>query len=248
MNKHARFENLVHQAEADEGVLGLLVLGSRGKGFEHERSDYDVTLIVRDEYETAARRYEESAEMDVGIETLSSFLTSSAWGSPEAWDRYDFTHVLIPIDKTGTIARLAEKRGLMTKAEAQAFIRQRLDGYVNAVFRVVKCARDGSSSGVRLESAESIPCLLDVVFALEQRPKPFARYLELELKKYPLQKLPWGADEFLHDIMDILATGNVRLQQNMLRTIKTMFTKEGYADIFDAWEGKDEWAIEYAME
>ena len=148
-------------------------------------------------------------------------------------------------DKTGEVEILSKKRGTMTDFESKALIRSALDGYINAVFRVVKCYSSGSESGIRFESATSIQYLLDTLFALEKRPRPFWRYTEQELKQYPLKKLPWSVEQFLVDILDILTTGNVQLQQRMLGEIKVLLTKGGFGDVFDAWEGKDEWAINY---
>ena len=249
MNEKILFDQLLEQAKDDSKVIGFLLLGSRGKGYEHEHSDYDVLLVVSDDYEKGAKeKYETSNDMDVGVESLTSFSSSPPWDSPDSWNRYDFTHVKVLIDANDRIVDLAERRGTMTDTEKKNVIRSSLDGYINAVFRVVKCDRSGSESGIRFESAASIPFLLDILFALENRPRPFWRYIEQELKQYPLKKLPWNVDQFIQDMLDILTTGNVKLQQRMLGEIKKVFTTEGFGKVFDDWEGKDEWILNYKSE
>ena len=49
----------------------------------------------------------------------------------------------------------------------------RLDGYVNYAFRSLKNDRDGRHLERRLDAAESVPWLLDTVFALEGRVRPY---------------------------------------------------------------------------
>jgi predicted nucleotidyltransferase len=43
-------ERLLEEARGDDKVVGVVVLGSRGKGaFATERSDWDVLLVVREQ-------------------------------------------------------------------------------------------------------------------------------------------------------------------------------------------------------
>ena len=53
-NGDRQYEQFLAQARIDPAVVGLVLGGSRGKGFQSARSDYDLYLIVRDE---AVARY-----------------------------------------------------------------------------------------------------------------------------------------------------------------------------------------------
>src|SRR5829696_79678 len=57
---HDQFLLLLQEARADPQILGLVLTGSRGKGFGSETSDFDVLLVVRPEaLETYRTRFYE---------------------------------------------------------------------------------------------------------------------------------------------------------------------------------------------
>lgn len=71
----------------------------------------------------------------------------------------------------------------------------RLDGWVNFAYRALKSGRDGRALEARLDAAESVPWLLDVVFATKARVRPYNKYLAWELRTHPLDG--WAAHELL---------------------------------------------------
>jgi hypothetical protein len=76
--------------------------GSRAKGFETPESDYDCYIVVTDEARSEMAHLERrSAEMDIGVFSMSEFGAHAAIGSLNAWDRYNFAHGKVLIDKTG---------------------------------------------------------------------------------------------------------------------------------------------------
>jgi len=98
----------------------------------------------------------------------------------------------------------------------------------------------------RLEAAESITPLLNALFALhDNRLRPYYKYIQWELKKFPLYKLPWSGREFLQMIMKILKDAAYVNQQEILKEVKKIFCSAGYDQVFISWEGKDEWAITF---
>jgi len=71
------------------------------------------------------------------------------------------------------IGRIAAEKGSIPKDKQKSFINSSLDSYVNSLFRSLKCFKNGNMTGARLEAAKSIYPLLDAIFALELRPRPF---------------------------------------------------------------------------
>jgi len=243
-----KFNQLLDRAKTDENIIGLFLVGSRGKGFDNEHSDYDIKIITNDEVaETYNKEFAvlKSEDIDLVVMSLSELKSYAEWNTPFAWDRYTFSHVKTLIDKTGEIQKMIDQKGLIPEKERHDFIANALDGYINQVFRSIKCFRNQNTFGARLEASVSIPCLLDLVFALHGRPKPFFGYLEKELNLYPLEKLPWKADEFIQKILLILSSADLATQQEMLKTIEIWLRKEGFKKVFDDWEGKDKWTMNY---
>jgi len=249
-SKSEKFNQLLERVKVDVNIIGFFLIGSRGKSFENEHSDYDPIIIVKDDLVKILKdefMKQKSEDIDLNVMSLSEFKDYAKWGSTFAWDRYAFLHVKAIVDKTGEVQKLIEEKGLIPESERHNFIADSLDGYINQVFRSIKCIRNNNILGARLEASVSIPCLLDLVFALENRPKPFSGYLEKELKVYPLKKLPWPTDEFLQKILFILSTADIKTQQEFLKKIEILLRAEGFGKVFDEWKGKDKWAMTYNL-
>lgn len=243
-----QFQSIVQDAKANPDILGCVLVGSRGKGFENEYSDYDALLVARD---GVAKKLKDQFErmtlpdIDLVVVSLAEYKTYAAWGGADEWDRYDYAHAKVLVDKSGVIKKLTDEKGKIPKKVLKRFVACSLDGYINAVFRSVKCIRNKNQAGARLEAASSIPFLLDVVFGLNGRVKPFFGYLEREMKEYPLKKFPWRTADFVRDILSILETADLKTQQELLKAVERLARKEGFGKVFDAWEGKDRWAMEF---
>ena len=141
--------------------------------------------------------------------------------------------------------RSSARRAPFRRTSSDRFIDGSLDGYVNGVYRSVKCIRDGNLFGARLEAANALLDLLTVVFALNGRHRPFLGYLEKELEKYPLEHLPWPAVDFVAMISRVLADADLRTQQDLLIGVEAWARSVGHGHVFDGWKGKDRWAMTF---
>jgi hypothetical protein len=241
-----QFQRILHAAQADPQALGLFLSGSRGKGFENEFSDYDICVILDDAAPSSWHeryRHFSSATVDLWTYTFSQFRDqAAAWDGPEAWDRYSYTHVRALIDKCdGKIQRLIDEKGVIPAERRVEWLRGRLDGYINSVYRSLKRLRKQDILGARLEAAESIGLLLDVLFGHEGRQRPFYGYLERELRSYPLGSLPIGADALLAKIDVIAANADRATQQELLATVDDLLRPAGFGDVFDGWGANYPW-------
>jgi len=240
MPKPLQFQRLVADAKADPNILGFFLAGSRGKGFENENSDYDPYMIVKDGVVKRYKKKYESAKLEnihLSVLSLSDFRKYAAWEGPFSGDRYDFTHINIFVDRSN-IGKIVAEKGSIPKGKQKSFINSSIDSYINSLFRSIKCIKNGNMTGARLEAAKSIYPLLDAIFALELKPRPFDGYIEKELKKYPLKKFPWKSEEFIGKILFIQASADLKTQQEVLKIAEKLFRKEGCGKVFDGW-GKD---------
>lgn len=240
--------NLRTTAQNDPNVIGFFTQGARGKGLVTQYSDYDIAIIVRDEIcDEYKNKYKSFGGMDfdLSVETLDELKSDAAWGSDSVWNRYNYTHLKAEIDKTGEIQEIIDEKGTIPKREKDNFIIGSLDHYINQIFRSVKCSRDGDLKASHFEAAESISPLLDAVFALEGRIRPFYKFLDWELTNYPLTKLPWSKDDFINFLFEIVKTADIKTQQEILKNIEHVFRKEGFDSVFDSWEEMLPWMEAY---
>jgi predicted nucleotidyltransferase len=221
----------------NDDILGYVVTGSRGKGFANQWSDYDLAIFVKDEaLQKYQNRYENlPAAGRLYIFTLDSFKMRLRWRGPRHWERYTWAHLKVEHDRTGgEIERLLDEVSHVPLEHVDDQIRVSLRWYFNQVYHSIKNLRAGDMIGYHLEAAEGIRPFLEAVFCLhDRRLVPYYKYLRWELETYPLYQLNLSADELLHSLLQILETGNWRIQQSLLREAKRLFTAAGYGEFFD---------------
>lgn len=242
------FKQILEAAQKDPNILAFWLEGSRGKGLITPYSDYDCSMIVKNEvFDEYRREYEVvgSPEIELTVFTFDDFRQHATWGSARAWERYNFAHLRALVDKTGEAQKLIEEKGTIPLAEIPKVINQALDHYINQVYRSIKCARDGQSLSMRFEAAEGINPLLDAVFALNGRLRPYFKYIEWKFENYPPLKLGLAQKDFLNDLLEILTSGDIKIQQQLLCKIEMLFCAEGYRAIFDGWGANLLWMKEY---
>lgn len=249
MTPKETFDKVCEIAKNNQDILGVVLLGSRGKGFETPDSDYDLTVIAVDgkgeEVESLLAGFQ-ITDIDLNVHELSNFRSYAAWGTADAWDRYDFLHVKIFEDKTnGELEKICYEKGHIPVEYKDEYVRGQTDMYLDNFFRSVKSCKKGNEFGQHLRAVQSIAPLVNIVFALNDRQAPFLDYLALELKRYPLAQAPWSEDVFCASIQKIISTGDLVTQQKMAKDLEVFLRQQGFGDTLDAWEGKDVQAIDY---
>ena len=236
------YENIYNEAKTDPNIIGFFLGGSRGKGFQAKDSDYDTYIIVKD---NVVKEYKEKYPFRkcegvyLIVFSFSEFKKYASWGSSEAWDRYSFAHVKALFDKNGKIQELLDEKAKVPEKFLSKFIAGALDGYVNFLYRSLKCIRDGDFEAARLEAAFSIPVFLDVIFAIHNsRLRPYYKYLKWELESFPLTKFPMTGEEIVNNLMEILDNADYKAQQKFLNTTEIVLRKEGFGKVFESW-GED---------
>lgn len=215
------YDDLVRRAEADPAVLGLVLSGSHARGMATAYSDFDVFVIVRDRggQWTQFRR---TPELDEIVCTLADLADTSP-----AARRYAFRGAQVLLDRLGgQIGELVEAQATPTEAEATAWARRGLDGYVNQIYRAAKNRRDGQLVQARLDEMESVFWFLMTLFALHGRVRPYNKYLVWELETYPLGE-PWNARTLPQKLADN--------PSGLFPDLERLARECGHGDVLDAW-------------
>jgi hypothetical protein len=224
------YEAAVRLAEADPAVVGLFLIGSASmEGMVTEHSDHDLFFVTADGA-TSTLTPCRTPVLDLIPISLPDLLADAL---PD-YTHYALARSRVVLDRTdGAItAYLQAKRRLDPK---QAFDRaaEALDGYVNLVFRSLKNHRDGRALASHLDAAESIGYLLDLLFTLDLRPRPYNKALEWELARHPLPD--WDTPALLDTISRITATGDPAVQRALFAELEPKARNAGHAATLDGW-------------
>ena len=185
-----------HAAHGDD-LLGLVLSGSAGRHLTTEHSDLDVIVVLTDEA-AAGRSTAKSREVDEIVDSWSELQVVGAFGTEDWWYRWSYAWAPVLLDRTGgDLIDAVRRQATLTPEEADGVLidHDRLDGWLNFAYRALKSDRDGRPLETRLDAAESVPWLLDVVFAMAGRVRPYNKYLAWELRTHPLAG--WPADVLL---------------------------------------------------
>jgi predicted nucleotidyltransferase len=188
----------------DPDILAVVLSGSAARGMATESSDVDV-YVVRTEKSAAGLTVRRSPHIDEIPVTLAELERPGRFGTAEWWSRWSFAWAQVLRDTTdGRLASALHRQATLTDSEQRQILAERLDGYLNFVYRALKAERDDRRFERRLDAAESLPWLLDVIFALCGRVRPYNKYLPWELREHPLSVADWSADRLLPQLGAVL--------------------------------------------
>lgn len=232
------FQEMLARAGQDPNIVGLYLGGSRGKGAATVHSDYDCDIVVVDSVaaEYRARFGGDDASFNLGVFGLAEFRAYAAIGSPREWDRYNFAHLCAHIDKlNGEIQRLIDDKATMPADTAAIRLPPTLDAYINFTYRSLKNARDGRTLAAHLDATEAVKHLLDLVFLLHTRLRPYNKYLEWELTHWPLDDIAWSSGAFL-SLVNAIASGDLEGQRTVFAGLQPLAITRGQASTYAGWD------------
>jgi len=201
----------------DPGVVGVLLSGSAARGLATSRSDVDVYVVDDGAGPSVVDRRPGVDEVRL---TLAELEQPAPFGSDGWWYRWSFAWALVLRDDAGgRVAAAVKRQATLTAQEQDDILAARLDGYINFVYRALKADRDGRDRERRLDAAESTPWLLDIVFALEGRVRPYNKYLAWELHQHPLDNPDWSAQRLL-PLLDAALSGDPVALRELYRGVE----------------------------
>jgi hypothetical protein len=230
------YDAFVRLATADPAVVGLVLKGSQAHdGMTTEHSDHDLYVVLSDGANTDLTRLSgrRTPDLDLVVLSLEEF---RAVGMP-GFERYALARARIVLDRLdGGIAQILADKARLGADEAFRAAGEWLDAYANSVYRSVKNHRDGQALAARLDAADSVRFLLELLFALDRRPRPYNKYLEWELARHPLPG--WDTAALLDAVGRVAATGAVAPQRRLFARVEAVAREAGLGDVLDAW-GED---------
>ncbi|WP_370266798.1 hypothetical protein [Streptomyces sp. V4I8] len=230
------YDTFVALATADPAVVGLVLKGSRAHdGMASEHSDHDLYVVLADGAATDLRRLTalRTARLDLVIVSLAEFRAAGMPGS----ERYALARARVLLDRLdGGIAEILAAKARLGVDEAFRAADGWLDAYANSLYRSVKNDRDGEPLAARLDATDSVGHLLELLFALDRRPRPYNKYLRWELARHPLPG--WDGAALLRDVDRISASGDVAVQRRLFGRVEAAARREGHGAVLDAW-GED---------
>jgi len=230
------YEEFVRLATADAAVVGLVLKGSRAHdGMTTAHSDHDLYVVLADGATTDLTRFtgHRTPELDLVVLSLSDF---RAVGMP-GFERYALARARVVLDRLdGEIAAILAAKAVLAEPEARRLAADELDAYANAHYRSLKNARDGQPLAAHLDATDSLGHLLEFLFALDRRPRPYNKYLAWELSRRPLPG--WPTDALLTTLTHLAAAPVLSLQRTLFAHTESTARTAGHGPVLDAW-GED---------
>lgn len=221
----ALYLDLLARGAADPDVVGLVLTGSQARGMATGHSDADVYVVVHD-YGGQWTATSRTPELDTIVISLADLADVS-----DRWHRYTFRGADVLLDRLdGQVTQLVHAQATLLPTEADALVREQLDGYVNFIYRAAKSRRDGRDDLAGLDEIEAAPWLLWTLFALYGRVRPYNKYLRWELDTHPLPA-PWTADYLIEALTDRPST--------LFGQLEPVVRVKGFGDVLDAWDDLD---------
>ncbi|WP_223290988.1 hypothetical protein [Streptomyces avicenniae] len=230
---------VLERADADPGVAGVLLSGSRAhEGMATVHSDDDVHVVTHDGVPSSFDGLDghRSRDLDLVVMPLSAFRVRGLPGDPMSWARYAYVHAVVLRDRLdGGIATLLDRKRALDAEEAREEADGHLDAFTNSAYRAMKSERDGRPEAARLDAAEAVPYALDALFALHRRVRPYNKFLRWELEHHPLGDPLWSADQLVPRLLGLAAEGGVGRLRALFRDVERTARAAGHGAVLDAW-------------
>jgi Nucleotidyltransferase domain len=244
--QHELIDGIVRRRGPD--LLGLVLSGSAARGMATEHSDLDVHVVLTDDA-AIGQETSHSSELDEIPDSLADLEDVSPYGSDGWWFRWSYAYAEVLRDDTGGRITAAVRRlATVDAAEQRAILvdHSRLDGWVNFAYRALKSDRDGRVPESRFDAAESGPWLLDVVFTLAGRVRPYNKYLAWELREHPLAVPEWSAEMLLPELERMLAGDPTALRRTFAVVDREVRAWDAAHDTTVCGDLVDDWDDELA--
>jgi hypothetical protein len=196
-------------------------------------SDHDLYVVLADGAATSLTQFtgHRTPELDLVIVSVAEF---RAAGMP-GFERYALARALVVLDRLGGgIARALAAKARLTPEGAFRVTGEYLD--------VCQLPVPLRQERPRRTRARRPPgrrrqhrFLLELLFALNRRPRPYNKYLERELARYPLPG--WDAGGLLDAVDRISGTGDMVLQRQLFARVEETARRAGRGAVLDAWGG-----------
>ena len=232
------YADLVQLAREDPRLLGIVLSGSRGRGAGRPESDWDAYLIVADDAVHAldSKRDRLDPMLDLSVMSLADFETYAEPGTDEAWEAYAFVHADVAHDRLGgRIAEIAAAKEFLSEDLAARAVLGTLDAYINAAVRAAKDRRDGLFEASILDSAEAVEPVLETMFALEARIRPYNRYLSWELERHPLTFSHPSAGS-LSNLIAAVTQGDADAHADLFHLVEGSARSLGWDEVLNGWD------------
>lgn len=221
----------------EPAVVGIVVTGSRGKGFGMPDSDVDAYVVFEDragDADLASVQALGCEGLDLTVLREKAFARLAGLGQADSWNRYDFAHVQPLFDRHGRLLPVVVEKGSLPAAVAAEVARTSLDAFLNAVWRCEKAEERDRRLAPRLEGVAAAQPLLAFLFAAEGRLVPWPDYLERELASFPLERCPLDGAA-LATALVALADGRSDARRSVARRVIAYARAAGFAGIIDGW-------------
>lgn len=176
--KEAIIHDLSRQAESDESVLAVVLVGSVPKKHDDEESDIDLELVVTpqryEELAEAGRRIIHTEEYDIIHTTLARIKEAKDSGRNEAHWPYVGCRVLF--DKTGTLPSILEEVASYDDGTRIERLKEHYLGYWGNMLGAISCIRRGKVWEAKIYGALSMDSLIRLVFNLNHAWAPETKW------------------------------------------------------------------------
>lgn len=234
---------VLERVSRHDAVVGVVVGGGRGKGVFTDQSDWDVYLVVRDGEDpgslrsTLARDGPADRVELCGVFTVEQFEAHAAIGGAEEWNRYNFAHLVPELDRTPgrVLQHLCDAKEWLPEHVAAQRAPVALDAFLNAYYRALKNERDGYEIAAALDAAEAVTGLLNFVFTVERRVRPYNKFLAWELARHPLARAWWPGPDAPSLLLHVLRRGTPAHLAPIFRTLERQVRALGLGQVVDDW-------------
>lgn len=195
-------ERLLKRYGTDESVLGVILVGSAGKGYEDEESDVDLEIVVtEDKYRILERKGQKVIHVekyDLIFTTMSRLQQAEASERDE--DHWWYIDCPVLLDKTGRLERTLEEIARYHADSRLNRLKRYYLGYWQNSLCSMGCLRHENEMGARIYAALAAQALIRLLFNVNYRWAPKIQWAFKEVRQ--LKRRPGNLESKIEGVLE----------------------------------------------
>ena len=202
MDKLEKIYQILQEYNQNDEVLGAIVIGSLGKGYQTEKSDIDLELIVTDQKFFALKgkgeHYIHTKEYDIIYKSYKELERCKK--SENDKDHWKYKDCPVISDKTGGLDKIVKEIGVYDHSTRINRLKKYYCEFWTEMTAAISCLRSSNMFCGRIHTTQAITAFLSLLYNINSQWAPRLKWTIRELEI--LEKKPSGLIKKLNSVIE----------------------------------------------
>ena len=196
-----RIDKIIEKYGQNDTILGVILIGSRGKGYQTNNSDIDLELVVTEqkfiELRDKGQHYIHTENYDIIYKSLKEL--EKCKKSDIDQDHWEYKNCPIISDRTGKLSLLISEIGIYDYSRRLERLKKYYYEFWFEITGAISCLRSKNMFCRRIHASQAVKSFLSLIYNINNEWTPRLKWI---LKELPLlEKKPPDLEEKIYSVV-----------------------------------------------